>query len=117
VNNRSSQVIPAATNPQWEIPQITKFPIRLTADTNGDDEDMEGGGIFLAQEPLTPPKHRWHLISKEDKSRIAEYLAAISRSPEKLEAAVRKPSAAMDDAGLTKNQAEVVKSVLSMLAR
>jgi hypothetical protein len=100
----------------WEAPRVTGLSIRETRSDDGGNTDTLGGGIFLFDAPVKPPKGRLK-ISEEDRGRVADFLHSISSSPEKLEAAVFKPNDAMASAGLTKDQIRIAKGILSHLGR
>jgi hypothetical protein len=100
----------------WETPCLTSHSIRETRSDDGGNSDGVGGGIFLFDAPVKPPKGKLS-ISAEDRARIAEFLAAISGSPERLEAAAFNPDQAMVSAGLTRDQIRLAKGILNHLGR
>jgi hypothetical protein len=104
------------TKGNWEAPLAIKHSIRETRSDDGGNSDTLGGGIFLFDAPVKPPQGRLS-ISEDDRARVAEFLHAISSSPEKLEAAVFKPDEAMASGGLTKDQIRIAKGILSHLGR
>jgi hypothetical protein len=104
------------TKCNWEAPCVTELSIRETKSDDGGNTDTLGGGIFLFDAPVKPPKGRL-TISEDDRARVTEFLRAISSSPEKLEEAVFRPKEAMASAGLTKDQIRITRGILSNLAR
>jgi len=104
------------TKRNWEAPHAAELSIRETRNDDGGNTDTLGGGIFLFDEPVKPPKGRLK-ISPDDRARVNDFFRAISSSPEKLEAAVFRPDEAMANVGLTKGQIKIAKGILSHLAR
>lgn len=107
---------PRNGQPSWETPKLVERSIRETRSDDGGNTDTLGGGIFLFDEPVKPPRGRM-TISEADRSRVAEFLREISSAPDRLEAAVFNPSEAMEKSGLTKDQIRIAKGILSHLAQ